>query len=99
MRLLLIHSDFIEYEAKKKTRMAEEGAVLKDSQKETLIVFCAVESVDEDDVDGVVAQAAKRSGRPPTSSLCEMSCSTRMHTFKRPCTPGCGCCCASGPRA
>jgi threonyl-tRNA synthetase len=58
MRLLLIHSDFIEYEAKKKTRMAEEGAVLKDSQKETLIVFCAVESVDEDDVNGVVAQAA-----------------------------------------
>jgi threonyl-tRNA synthetase len=59
MRLLLIHSDFIEYEAKKKTRMAEEGAVLKDSQKETLIVFCAVESVDEDDVNGVVAQAAE----------------------------------------
>ena len=58
MRLLLIHSDFIEYEAKKKTRMAEEGAVLKDSQKETLIVFCAVESVDEDDINGVVAQAA-----------------------------------------
>ncbi len=58
MRLLLIHSDFIEYEAKKKTRMAEEGAVLKDSQKETLIVFCAVESVDEEDVNGVVAQAA-----------------------------------------
>ncbi len=58
MRLLLIHSDFIEYEAKKKTRMAEEGAVLKDSQKETLIVFCAVESIDEDDVNGVVAQAA-----------------------------------------
>jgi threonyl-tRNA synthetase len=58
MRLLLIHSDFIEYEAKKKTRMAEEGAVLKDSQKETLIVFCAVESVDEEDVNGVIAQAA-----------------------------------------
>jgi threonyl-tRNA synthetase len=58
MRLLLIHSDFIEYEAKKKTRMAEEGAILKDSQKETLIVFCAVESVDEDDVNGVIAQAA-----------------------------------------
>jgi threonyl-tRNA synthetase len=32
MRLLLIHSDYIEYEAKKKTRMAEEAAVLKDSQ-------------------------------------------------------------------
>ncbi len=58
MRLLLIHSDFIEYEAKKKTRMAEEGAVLKDSQKESLVVFCAVESVDEDDINGVIAQAA-----------------------------------------
>ncbi|MEN6610299.1 MAG: threonine--tRNA ligase [Methanoregulaceae archaeon] len=57
MRLLLIHSDHIEYEAKKKTKMAEEGAVLKDSQDEALTVFCAVESVDEEDIDGVIAQA------------------------------------------
>jgi threonyl-tRNA synthetase len=57
MRLLLIHSDYIEYEAKKKTKMAEEDAVLADSQKETLTVFCAVESVDEDDPEGVVMQA------------------------------------------
>jgi threonyl-tRNA synthetase len=58
MRLLLIHSDFIEYEAKKKTGMAEECLVLKDSQEEVLTVFCAVEAVDEDDLDGVVEQAA-----------------------------------------
>lgn len=58
MRLLLIHSDFIEYEAKKKTGMAEECLVLKDSQEEALTVFCAVEAVDEDDLDGVVEQAA-----------------------------------------
>jgi len=57
MRLLLIHSDYIEYEAKKRTKMAEEEAVLSDSQKEALTVFCAVESVDEDDPEGVVMQA------------------------------------------
>jgi threonyl-tRNA synthetase len=57
MRLLLIHSDYIEYEAKKKTKMAEEEAVLADSQKEALTVFSAVESVDEDDPEGVVMQA------------------------------------------
>ena len=59
MRLLLIHSDFIEYEAKKKTKMAEEDGVLKDSQQDALTVFCAVESGDEDDINGVVAQAAE----------------------------------------
>ncbi|HRY75314.1 MAG TPA: threonyl-tRNA synthetase editing domain-containing protein, partial [Methanoregulaceae archaeon] len=57
MRLLLIHSDYIEYEAKKKTKMAEVEAVLSDSVKEALTVFCAVESVDEDDPEGVVMQA------------------------------------------
>jgi len=59
MRLLLIHSDYIEYEAKKKTKMAEEGAVLADNQTEALTVFCAVESVDEEDPESVVMQAVK----------------------------------------
>jgi threonyl-tRNA synthetase len=59
MRLLLIHSDYIEYEAKKKTKMAEEEAVLADSQKETLTVFCAVESIDEEDLEGVIMQAVQ----------------------------------------
>jgi threonyl-tRNA synthetase len=59
MRLLLIHSDFIEYEARKKTAMAEEGGVLKDSENEALTVFCAVESVDEEDVGNVVEQAVE----------------------------------------
>jgi threonyl-tRNA synthetase len=58
MRLLLIHSDFIEYEARKKTGMAEEGPALKDSQEEALTVFSAVEAVDEDDIAGVVELAA-----------------------------------------
>src|SRR5512137_2869689 len=57
MRLLLIHSDYIEYEAKKKTKIAEEEAVLADSVKEALTVFCAVESIDEDDAESVVMQA------------------------------------------
>ncbi len=57
MRLLLIHSDYIEYEAKKKTKMAEEGAVLSDKETEALTVFCAVESIDEEDLEGVILQA------------------------------------------
>ena len=57
MRLLLIHSDYIEYEAKKKTKMAEEAAVLSDKETEVLTVFCAVESIDEEDLEGVVLQA------------------------------------------
>ncbi len=57
MRLLLIHSDYIEYEAKKKTKMAEECSVLTDREEEALTVFCAVESIDEEDLEGVVLQA------------------------------------------
>jgi threonyl-tRNA synthetase len=62
MRLLLIHTDFIEYEAKKPTGMAEETDVLKDYQEEALAVFCAVESMDEDDLEGVVEQALSEIG-------------------------------------
>ena len=56
MRLLLIHSDYIEYEAKKKTKMAEEASVLADKETEALTVFCAVESIDEEDLEGVILQ-------------------------------------------
>lgn len=59
MRLLLIHSDHIEYEARGKTRMAEDSAVLKDALDDALTAFCAVESVDEEDIDGVIAQAVQ----------------------------------------
>ena len=62
MRLLLIHTDFIEYEAKKPTGMAEETSVLKDSEEEALAVFCAVEAMDEDDLEGVVEQALSEIG-------------------------------------
>lgn len=57
MQLLLIHSDNITYEAKKKTSVAEEGAVLADSLDEALTVFCAVESGDEYDLDDTVSRA------------------------------------------
>lgn len=62
MRLLLIHTDFIEYEAKKPTGMAEETSILKDSEEEALAVFCAVEAMDEDDLEGVVEQALSEIG-------------------------------------
>jgi len=56
MRLLLIHSDYIEYEAKKKTKMAEEASLLADKETEALTAFCAVESIDEEDLEGVILQ-------------------------------------------
>nr|WP_319540779.1 threonine--tRNA ligase [uncultured Methanospirillum sp.] len=57
MRLLLIHSDHIEYEAKKKTKFAEEPCSPSDSFDESLVAFCAVEAPDEDGIEDVVAQA------------------------------------------
>jgi threonyl-tRNA synthetase len=57
MRLLLIHSDHIEYETRKKTKVAEEVVVPKDALDEALAVFCAVESVDEENIEDAVRQA------------------------------------------
>lgn len=56
MRLLLIHSDFIEYEAKKKTKIAEEPCNPADRLDDALVAFCAVESSDADGIDDVIAQ-------------------------------------------
>lgn len=58
MRLLLIHSDNIEYRAQKKTPVAEEDIVAEDGMQEALTVFCAVEKADEDDIAGVSSKAA-----------------------------------------
>jgi threonyl-tRNA synthetase len=62
LQLLLIHSDFIEFEAKRPTKMAEE---VEDSAKtgrleEALCAFIAVEKFDEDDPAAVIAEGAKQ---------------------------------------
>ena len=57
MRLLLIHSDSMEYEAREKTRIAEECSLLVDGMQEALTVFTAVEEGDADGVEDVVHQA------------------------------------------
>jgi len=57
MRLLLIHSDFIEYEAKKKTKFAEEPCNPADRLDDAVVAFCAVESPDADGIDDVIDQA------------------------------------------
>lgn len=59
MQMLLIHSDFIEYETKKKTKIAEE---ISDDMKsarleEALTAFIAVEKCDEVNPTGTVAAA------------------------------------------
>ncbi len=59
MRILLIHSDYLKYKTKSKTRIAEE---IEDDKKEgiyenALVVFTAVEKEDEADMDTVVENA------------------------------------------
>ena len=56
MRLLLIHSDSMEYEAREKTRIAEECSLLVDGMEEALTVFAAVEQGDADGIEDVVHQ-------------------------------------------
>ena len=62
MQLLLIHSDFIEFEAKRPTKMAEEieDQAKKGRLEEALCAFIAVEKFDEDDPDAVVTESAKQ---------------------------------------
>ena len=59
MRILLIHSDYLKYKTKSKTRIAEK---IEDDKKEglyenALVVFTAVEKEDEADMDTVVENA------------------------------------------
>jgi threonyl-tRNA synthetase len=60
MKLLLIHSDFIEYEVKEKAiPHPEEVKTTKDRLDEALTVFIAVEKVDEKSPTQAVEEAAK----------------------------------------
>jgi threonyl-tRNA synthetase len=62
LQLLLIHSDYIEFEAKRPTKMAEEieDSAKKGRLEEALCAFVAVEKFDEDDPEAVVAEGAKQ---------------------------------------
>ncbi|MGK2229868.1 MAG: threonyl-tRNA synthetase [Methanobacteriota archaeon] len=59
MKLLLIHSDYIEYEARDETPVAEDEPALEGRLEEALTAFIAVEEGDEEDVDGVVEGAVE----------------------------------------
>ncbi len=54
MKLLLIHSDYIEYEAREETPVAEDEAALEGRLEEALTAFIAVEEGDEEDIESVV---------------------------------------------
>lgn len=57
MRILLIHSDYIRFEAKKKAiKDAEELAGTQDSAENVLVAFIAVEKADESGLDSVTNQ-------------------------------------------
>jgi threonyl-tRNA synthetase len=61
MKLLLLHADLIEYEATKKAFQAApelEEAEKQGRMEDALVAFITVESVDENGLDDVVAQAA-----------------------------------------
>jgi len=60
LRIALIHSDFLEFEAKKKTKVAED---IPDDMKqgrveEALVCFLAVEKADEADVDAIALKVS-----------------------------------------
>lgn len=61
MRILLIHSDYIEYEAKKKLDFAEEipEDKRKDRMEECLVVFTSVEKEDEGKIENIVEKTCK----------------------------------------
>jgi len=61
LQLLLIHSDYIEFEAKRPTPVAEDvGEEEKAGRmEEALCAFIAVEKIDEDDVPAVVSEGTK----------------------------------------
>lgn len=61
MQLLLIHSDYIEYEAKEKTRISEEieDARKRERIEEALVVFIAVEKGDTGNVSYIIEKAAE----------------------------------------
>ncbi|MCD4704391.1 MAG: threonine--tRNA ligase [Methanosarcinaceae archaeon] len=75
MQLLLIHSDYIEYEVKKSTPVAEtiEESFKKGRLEEALTVFMAVESFDEADpkqvIDRAVAEIEKTAAQVKASSI------------------------------
>ena len=58
MQILLIHSDFIEYETKKSTPVAEkiDDDLKKGRMEEVLTVFVAVEKSDEDQIETAAAK-------------------------------------------
>ncbi|MCX9012679.1 MAG: threonine--tRNA ligase [Candidatus Methanoperedens sp.] len=61
MQILLIHSDYIEYETKRSTPVAEkiEDSLKKGRMEEALTVFLAVEKYDEDNIDYAAKQTAE----------------------------------------
>ncbi|MBN1167870.1 MAG: threonine--tRNA ligase [Methanospirillaceae archaeon] len=71
MRLLLIHSDFIEFKATKKTRMAEDTTALSGSLEEVLVAFCAVESDDADAVEAIIKKTAQEIAQTAQTVLCQ----------------------------
>ncbi|WP_456372776.1 threonine--tRNA ligase [Methanocaldococcus sp.] len=59
MKMLLIHSDYLEFEAKQKTKIAEDTKNLKGRLDECLTCFIAVEREDENNPRGTVIGAVE----------------------------------------
>ncbi|WP_456416799.1 threonine--tRNA ligase [Methanocaldococcus sp.] len=59
MKMLLIHSDYLEFEAKQKTKIAEDTKNLKGRLDECLTCFIAVEREDENNPKGTVIGAVE----------------------------------------
>jgi len=54
VKILLIHSDYLEFDSKSKTKIAEDTDVLNGRMEDCLTVFTAVESSDEENIENVI---------------------------------------------
>jgi len=54
VKILLIHSDYLEFEAKQKTKIAEDTDILQGKMDECLTAFMAVEKEDEENPENVI---------------------------------------------
>jgi threonyl-tRNA synthetase len=61
MQLLLLHSDYLEYEAKEKTKDAEEidDSKRRKRMEDVLVAFTAIEKVDEENPEFVISRAVE----------------------------------------
>lgn len=92
MRILSVHSDFIEYETKQKAlKSAEEASEGKKRIEECLVIFSAVEEDDEKNTDGVAKKCAQEIRSIASQVKCQrVVLYPFVHLTSKPSSPAAG---------